>query len=153
MIRVYIASKTQYAGQFLDYRAAWQREGLDLHCRWFQEVLNGEAQGRSEKDLTPEECRKIWFDDAEDIASSDFLIIYGSALDRLRGAFVEAGMALALGIPVIVVGATDFGTWIHHPLCERVANFEEAKVLIKSLMPSEEYYDTSAPTAATHSRR
>jgi nucleoside 2-deoxyribosyltransferase len=70
-------------------------------------------QGHEE---TPDNAMKFWPMNVEDIKHSDGLICYAEGEDRLRGALVEVGVALAHDIPVVVVGEHfSYGTWQYHP--------------------------------------
>jgi hypothetical protein len=127
MIKVYIASKLKYAEQFRSMRLAWEMEGIDLHARWFDQAIY-ELEGEVSKD----EFHVFWLVDEEDVKVSDALIIYGEKEDKLRGALVEAGIALAQGKMIIVIGdSPDFGTWQYHPVVIRASSFEHAKSLLR----------------------
>ena len=124
MIKVYIASKILYAAQFRGYREAWKAEGIDLHARWHD-------QAQFEDAATPEDFHIFWLVDEEDVRMSDAIIVYGAPGDKLRGALVEAGIAIACGILTILVGdSPDYGTWQHHPLVAKAESFEKAKEMI-----------------------
>lgn len=125
-IRVYIASKLRHAARFRAMREHWSACGIDLHARWFDQA---EIELASEP--TPEDFHIFWLVDEEDVKSSDAVVIFGEADDKLRGALVEAGIAIGAGILTIVVGdSEDFGSWQHHPHVVRAASLEYAKTLI-----------------------
>lgn len=127
MIKVYIASKLQYAEQFQGYREAWKAEGIDLHARWHDQA----ALEHLDHELTPEDFHIFWLVDEEDVKQSDAVIVYGCECDKLRGALIEAGIAIGQGILTILVGeCPDFGTWQHHPMVARADSFEHAKTMI-----------------------
>lgn len=126
MIKVYIAGKLDYAEQFRNYRRDWKPNGIDLHARWFDQAII-EQSGP----VTPEDMHIFWLVDEEDVKQADALILYGRPEDKLRGALVEAGIAIAMGKLVIVVGESpDYGTWQYHPMVTRAASFEHAKTMI-----------------------
>ena len=126
MIKVYIASKLAYAEQFRGYREAWKNEGIDLHARWFDQAI---IEQTSEVHLN--DFHIFWLVDEEDVKNSDAVIVYGTERDKLKGALVEAGIAIAMGKLVIIIGdCPDFGTWQHHPLVTRAGSFEHAKTMI-----------------------
>ena len=62
---------------------------------------------------------KLWADIQAEISVSSLLILYAEDGDfPLKGGCVEAGMALAMGKPVLVVTtckASDIGSWTKHP--------------------------------------
>lgn len=127
-LRVYTASKLAQAPRWNELRAAgnWPCE---FSARWPYAHVG----------LVPDEAafaQVFWTHDLEDVASSDVILVYAEPGEHLRGALVEAGMGIALGKTIIVVGDhDDYGTWRYHPQVLRVANLEEAKTLL-SLMSS-----------------
>ncbi|MES1986659.1 MAG: hypothetical protein V4440_01270 [Pseudomonadota bacterium] len=125
MIKVYIASKLHNAERFKGFREKWKAEGIDLHARWFDQAIIEQTTEPSNEDF-----HIFWLVDEEDVKCSDAVIVYGEKDDNLRGALVEAGIAIACGILVILVGDCNFGTWQHHPLVVRAGSFEHAKVMI-----------------------
>lgn len=126
MIKVYIASKLNYAEQFRGYREGWKKEGIDLHARWFDQ-----AKVEQQSEVHPDDFHVFWLVDEEDVKIADAIIVYGAPNDKLRGALVEAGMAIAFGKLVIVVGESpDYGSWQYHPLVTRASSFEHAKTMI-----------------------
>lgn len=125
-IRVYIASKLLYAARFRRMREVWQIDSIDLHARWFDQ-----AEHELKEEPTPEDFHIYWLVDEEDVKSSNAVIVYGERGDKLRGALIEAGIAIGAGILTIVVGdCEDFGSWQHHPNVVRAASLEYAKTLI-----------------------
>lgn len=102
----------------------WQRlradnPHIEFTSRWIDMV-------DQEADAKQKDFMRFWLGDHEDVKRSDFVAVYAEPGDRLRGALVEAGIGLALGKTVIVIGAhEDYGTWQHHPLAWRVATVEE----------------------------
>lgn len=126
MIKVYIASKLNYAKQFRNYRTDWKVDGIDLHARWFDQ-----AHIEQNSNPTPEDFHIFWLVDEEDVKTSQALILYAQENDKLRGALVEAGIAIAHGILVIVIGDhPDYGTWQYHPLVAKADSFDHAKIMI-----------------------
>lgn len=124
MIKVYIASKLSYADRFRKYREQWKADGIDLHARWFDQAIHEDA-------ASDEDFRIFWLVDEEDVKTSQAVIVYGEYADKLRGALVEAGIAIAHRILVIVIGdCPDYGTWQYHPMVVRAGTFEHAKQMI-----------------------
>jgi len=77
----------------------------------------------------------FWEHDLEDVMRSDAVMVYSEPEDKLRGALVEAGMALACGRRVVVVGEhPDYSTWQFHPLVSRVPDLDHARILFRTLM-------------------
>jgi hypothetical protein len=125
MIRVYTASKLTKGAfwRVLHFDTPW----IYCHARWLKHNFIGTPD-------TPEHARKFWIEDEEDIRSADCVVVYAEAGEHLRGALVEAGMALILNIPVYVIGDhPDYGTWRYHPGVIRVGSIEEWLDLMKSI--------------------
>ena len=120
MKRVYFASK-------LKHRAKWRAlkdMRVHAHARWLRHNEIGTPD-------TPEFASRFWVEDHEDVAAADYVIVYAEQGEHLRGALVEAGIAIALDVPVLVIGDhPDFGTWQHHPSVTRCATLDDAFNLI-----------------------
>jgi hypothetical protein len=118
MIRVYTASKLSTAPLWRTLDAEWPC--VFFHARWLKHNVIG----------TPDDAEfaaRFWVEDHEDVATADAVMLYAETGQHLRGALVEAGIALALKIPVVIVGDhPDYGTWRYHPGCIRVASLEDA---------------------------
>ena len=125
MTTVYIASKIAYAAKFSELRTEWMNHGLFINSRWLD-------QAQYEDESTPNDFKLFWQVDHQDVMECDVLVLYGEKTDKLRGALIEAGIALAFGKNVIVVGdSPDYGTWQYHPMVLQASSFEHAKTLIK----------------------
>lgn len=125
MIRVYTASKLSTAVEWRQMQLAWPT--LFFHARWLRHVEIGTPD-------SPENAVRFWIEDQEDVASADAVLVYAKRDEHLRGALVEAGIAIACGIPVIVIGEhRDYGTWQYHPGVMRVGSFIEAEQLLKQI--------------------
>ena len=109
MIRVYTASKLHMVPFWKGLEKEW--DGLVyFHARWLKHLELGIPE-------TPENARRFWVEDLEDVSTSDAVMIYAdSPKDQLRGALVEIGHAIANGKPIIVVGDHhSYGSWQYHP--------------------------------------
>lgn len=124
MLRVYTASKLGAAQVWHDIQATWPE--IYCHARWLKHNKLGTPD-------SPEMAKSFWIEDEEDVRSADVLVVLGRQGEHLRGALVEAGIAIASGIPVIVVGEhSDYGTWQYHPGVRRVVNLDDLhRVLIE----------------------
>lgn len=146
-IRVYTASKTNHAAMWLRLRAEWPE--VHFTARWPMQVLAGLPQ-------TPNFAMQFWQDDLEDVKFADVVLVYAEyhaipfahsvmnntepkgEWEHLRGALVEAGMGIALGKRILVIGdAPDYGSWQHHPLCDKVENFEKARTELSHIQQYE----------------
>jgi hypothetical protein len=122
---VYLATKIKHAAKFRELREEWGTEGVRIISRWLDQAIHEDV-------ATPEEFSIFWRVDVEDVEISDALVIYGEAGDELRGALVEAGVAIAKGLLVIVVGdSPSFGSWQFHPTVVRAQDLAHAKELIQ----------------------
>lgn len=123
MKRVYFASKLHHAVLWLTITDP----RIQAHARWLRHIALGAPD-------SPEHASEFWIEDQEDVRNSDAVVIYAEPSDKLRGALVEAGIALECGVPVIVIGEhDDFGTWQYHPGVHRVPDLPQAFDLIASL--------------------
>lgn len=97
----------------------WRRlrsEGSCISSTWIDEAAPGQTKSMSE----------LWQRIQEEIRQSTHLVLYVERADLpLKGALIEAGMALAMGLEVRIVerdfsGSDDLrrllGSWIKHPL-------------------------------------
>jgi nucleoside 2-deoxyribosyltransferase len=122
MIKVYTASKLVHAPLWRILVEDWP--GVEFVARWPFNEFPDEATF----------ARVFWEHDLEDVGRCDVVLVYAAYDDKLRGALVEAGMALALGKQVIVVGDhRDYGTWRHHPRVHGVADLEQARLLLSCM--------------------
>lgn len=127
MIRVYTASKMRHAARWRELCASTPH--VQFHARWLKHTAIGTPD-------TPEHAVEFWLQDEQDVKHADAVMLYAEGDEHLRGALVEAGMAIAYGVPVIVVGKhSDYGTWQHHPGVTRVEDLTEALAYLKTLKP------------------
>ena len=125
MLQVYMASKLHHFRRWRALRAQWSN--LHFTARW-PDMDVSTVPG------TPEEARKHWIEDEEDVRAADAVLVYAEDGEHLRGALVEAGMAIALRKTVVVVGThPDFGTWQHHPRVIQARDLEEARQRLEEL--------------------
>lgn len=127
MLRVYTASKLS-KGQVWKQLCA-ENDHLIFHARWLKHITLGTPD-------TAEHASAFWQQDEQDVRDADAVLVWGDEGEHLRGALVEAGMALACGIPVIVVGDhPDYGTWRYHPGVTIATDIEDALARIALLEP------------------
>lgn len=119
-LRIYPASKTRHSIKWIEAHATW--EHVHFTARWIKQVtIDGGDILKTQ--ASHEWAARCWIEDIEDIQHSDYLMLYAEPEEHLRGALVEAGAAIASGIPVILIGEhPDYGTWQWHPDCIHVAN-------------------------------
>ena len=125
MIRVYTASKLHHWETWRDLQREWPK--VFFHARWLRHIAIGTAD-------TPENAVSFWCEDEEDVATADAVLVFAEQGEHLRGALVEAGIAIANNIPVVVVGEhPDYGTWQYHPGVARVPDFPAAYTFLTQL--------------------
>lgn len=118
MIRVYTASKLAQAATWRLLQKQWPQ--VFFHARWLRHNELGTPD-------TPENAARFWVEDEQDVKTADAVLLFAEPAEHLRGALVEAGIAIANNIPIIIVGEhPDYGTWQYHPGVARVADFQEA---------------------------
>ena len=123
-LSIYFASKLDHAqlGQILSNE--WSE--FRWTARWPK--LVGKVSN------APNSASIFWDQDSADIAKSDVVLVYAEAEDVLRGALVEAGMALALDKRVVVIGENaSYSTWQHHRNVIKVADLTEARQILRTL--------------------
>lgn len=91
---IYIASKTRHADRWLAMRA----DGAPIISTWIDEAGEGASA----------DLHDLWDRCITESKSCSALIVYREPEDILKGAWVEIGAALAVGIPVYAVGLDGF---------------------------------------------
>lgn len=126
MSGIYVASKVKHA----ELWKALAKRRLPICSRWL--------------DYANTDCdyAKLWSVIVEDLKSCDALVFYIADEDDfpIKGAFVEAGAALALSKPIFIaigdptmdVHGRPLGTWIQHPLVRYCRSLDEALLLATS---------------------
>lgn len=109
MKRLYTAGKLTAAPIFREYRKKYA-DRIEFTSRWIDsEFFDDDKFHMGVK-------TRGWVIDHVDVVKSDALLIFGNLNDELRGALVEAGIAIALNRPVLACGfSKSFGTWQYHP--------------------------------------
>lgn len=123
--RIYIASRASVPERAALWRQ-YRSRGVPITSSWIDE--DGAGQTASFTDL--------WDRITEEIAAADRLVLYAETEDfPLKGALIEAGIALGMRRPVTVclpnveIHSRTFrpiGSWIAHPLVFRNDDIETA---------------------------
>ena len=123
--KVYTASKLRHIRlwrtlyddadwNFVEWTASWVKDHAAL----------AEANGEP---VTSRQYQDGWVDNINDVKKSDFLLLYSGQENALRGALIEAGVAIAQGIPVLTVSVPLDHTWVFHPLVRCFSSLREAR--------------------------
>ncbi len=122
MFKVYLASKLRNHKILTAIREEWH--DIEITSSWMKDHY-GQVPDE------PAFAKLFWQVDEHDVLRSDVTVVYTQPEDELRGALVEAGIALGSGKPVITVGdGPSLGTWSYHPRVYRVGSWPEAKTLL-----------------------
>lgn len=115
---VYVASRASIPER-VQYWRLLRRLGWPIASTWIDEAGSGET----------EDLGELWTRIGREVTGSAGLILYVEPADfPLKGALVEVGMALAAGVPVVVVApgvdveprsSRPIGSWMMHPLVGR----------------------------------
>lgn len=108
---IYMASKTAHAPEWRRLRA----EGLPIISTWIDEAGKGETACFTD----------LWQRCVDEAATASVVIVYRQPGEVLKGAFVEAGAALACGVPVLAVGCDEF-SFSNHAGVERLGTLHAA---------------------------
>ena len=131
MLRVYTASKLKHGAMWRALCA--ENSHFIAHARWLKHNSIGTPDD-------PADAVAFWLQDEQDVKDADVLVLYAEEGEKLRGALVEVGIALAWGVPVIVVGShSDYGTWQFHPGVRRVDNMREMILELLRVEPAYVY--------------
>jgi hypothetical protein len=117
-MKFYVASRASIPTRPAMWRAL-RREGVEITSSWIDEAGDGETACFTD----------LWTRITEEISRADVLVLYAETGDfPLKGALIEVGIAVGMGLPVIVCfpgvtldGRTSrpVGSWIAHPLVTR----------------------------------
>lgn len=124
--KLYVASRASLPDRPAMWRHLRDHAGWQIVSSWIDEAGEGETSDFGE----------LWSRIESEIRRCDGLILYAEPEDfPLKGAHIEAGMALALGKPVAIVmpcglpadrSRKPIGSWICHPLCSGFTDLHEA---------------------------
>lgn len=123
---------TCYTASKMGHRQKWLALRRDTRVEWTAHWPDIDVED------TPDNSAWFWRIDHNNIAISDFVLVYAKESDALRGALVEAGIALGMGKTVIVVGEHHcYGTWQYHPTVIRTPTLDSAINLMLLLRKEE----------------
>ena len=119
-MRIYIASHTRHARRWIKLRPKLYPK-VTIVSSWIDFLKDGEPK------TTPKVIKESWDNNLKDLICCEMLILYAEAGEAPRGAAFEAGIAFALGKPILHVG--DQGCAWDDELLFRV--FRNARALSK----------------------
>lgn len=130
-ISIYTASKLHHAPLWTRLADEWPE--VHFTARWPKLHVDPAGVPRWPDD-SPAHGAIFWQHDMEDVCAAQAVLCYAEPGEILRGALVEAGMALGLGRFVITVGENEsFGTWQYHRNVLRVKDLSSARNLLHLL--------------------
>lgn len=117
MSGIYVASRASLPARPAMWRG-YRDRGFPIVSSWIDEAGDGETANFGD----------LWRRIDREIAAASVLVLYAEREDfPLKGAYVETGLALARGIPVLCAfpgvvldprSARPVGSWLHHPSCQ-----------------------------------
>jgi hypothetical protein len=126
MPTIYVASRASLPERPAMWRRLRDDEGFDIVSTWIDEAGEGET----------EDFADLWDRISCEIAMADKVVLYAESCDfPLKGALIEAGIAIGMGKPVIVClpgvqldgrSSRPIGSWVSHPLVLRIDDLTEA---------------------------
>jgi len=129
---VYVASTMHHRGMWKHYRRLWASQGVRIVSSW---IDCGDDHDRQ----SPLHYGGAWISNVREITEAKALLCFGSGKDILRGALVEAGVAIGQHKPVIIIDVVDpipghprWGTWQYHPLVHYAASPEDALSILRT---------------------
>jgi hypothetical protein len=124
---IYVASRASIPERGEMWRQ-FRENGVPIISTWIDEDGEGET----------EDLQFLWSRIRNEIDQAHSLVLYAEAGDfPLKGALIEAGIALGMGKPIFIVlpgveldpkSCRPIGSWIKHPLVERVDSVQDAMV-------------------------
>lgn len=116
MSGIYVASKAKHGPIWLGYR----QMGFNICSTWINEWQAGATK----------DYEDLWQRCSREAAEADVLVIYAEKGDNMKGALLEAGIAIGRGAVVLVVGGVeDLGSWIETSLARRFSTLHEAMLV------------------------
>lgn len=112
---VYVASTIFHIGMWKDLRRKWRPQGVQITSTWIDKIdpVHGDSN------VTPLAFAGHWIENYREITAAKAVLIYATGKDLLRGALIEAGIAMGQHKAVICVGDIDhpgWSSWQYHPL-------------------------------------
>lgn len=124
-MKIYGASKLKYAPLWRKLRQEWIEH--EFTNTWIDTYLD--AGGGTLPDI----CRTAWIKNVEDVLRADCVLLFAGYHDELlRGAILEAGVAIGAGRQVIVTGlSSSYGSWQFHPAVIRIPTLDNVREFLR----------------------
>ncbi len=138
-MNVYLATKFTNAEGFQAVKKLLEDNGHTLTHDWSQEDASKVPEAER-----PEYLQKCAMADAEGISAAECFVLL--AVPNMSGALTELGIALGLGVPVIILGAFEEGNqnniFYHLPVCGVFQHLKTTDALLRilSFKPSDDFY-------------
>lgn len=137
--KIYVASRASLPERPAMWRA-FRDEGIAITSTWIDESALDAYYSHERQPAAF--LRQLWDRIASEIGAASALVLYAEAADfPLKGAFIEAGIALGMCKPVVIClpgvelddARRPIGSWIEHPLVWREDDARRAMRLALSL--------------------
>jgi nucleoside 2-deoxyribosyltransferase len=133
-MKIYLATKFTHKDDFRKVAEVLEREGHEITHDWTQDSLDG---------ILPEDVETYKMSCAGlcimGVQAAEAVVLI--AKPNMAGAFVEMGMAISIGIPVIVLGAFEEGNqsclFYHLPDCAVFHHADSIDEVVAYLKPKE----------------
>lgn len=127
-MRVYVACPWKHKHEAISAAILLRVKGYEISSRWHDLISDGKESDGS--DTHPDICRQEAVHDVADVISSDVVLVLN--IEKSEGKAVEQGIAIAHGIPIIVIG-TRSNVFQYLPTVRVVSTLVEASRLLASL--------------------
>jgi len=118
--RVYCASTLPHANTWSAFTQT-HSDKATFTSSWYNNITPNSE--------TPENARIFWPENIQKLRDSQAILAIVEEKDVLRGALIEIGAGLVLGLPIYIVGNRSnfsLSTWQWHPSVRFFSNLEEA---------------------------
>jgi hypothetical protein len=123
--KVYTASKIHHHLLWKKMKEDIDWDFVEWTATWVEHPMIGnEAAGDPIDDAVFVDA---WSQNIWDVRRSDFVLLYAGGSNALKGALIEAGCALGIGLQVLAVGLTSEHSWAFHPAVKCFPNLVGAR--------------------------
>jgi len=124
-----------YGASMLHHYGLWQVLAKDPDWDFVEWTASWPNVDEIHQDMAGEPVKdevliNSWMNNVNEVLGSDFVLLYAGNAPKLRGALIEAGVAIGAGIPVCTVGLPLDHTWRFHRQVKCFATLQEAKLYL-----------------------